>query len=129
MSAADGRRGVARMAAAVAGAAGLVAVAFAGARVQAAPAGYPTDALADYVFGCMATNGETPDALRRCSCSIDHIADKLSYDEYVQAETVLRMQQVPGGGDQITMFRTSPWAQQMVERLRRAQVEAEAKCF
>ena len=27
------------------------------------------------------------------------------------------------------MFRTSPWAQQMVEKLRRAQVEAEVRCF
>jgi hypothetical protein len=95
----------------------------------AAPASYPTEALADYVFGCMASNGQTEDALRRCSCSIDHIAGKLSYDEYVQAETVLRMQQVPGGDDRITMFRTSPWAQQMVDRLREAQVEAEVRCF
>lgn len=99
------------------------------ASASAAPAGYPTEALADYVFGCMASNGETQDALRRCSCSIDQIAGKLSYDEYVQAETVLRMQQVPGGTDQITMFRTAPWAQGMVDRLRQAQVEAEVKCF
>ena len=66
-------------------------------RAQAAPAGYPTEALADYVFGCMAANGGTQDALHRCSCSIDHVAAKLSYDDYVQAETVLRMQRVPGG--------------------------------
>ena len=95
----------------------------------AAPAGYPTEALADYVFGCMATNGGTQEALRRCACSIDQIAEHLSYDEYVQAETVLRMQQVPSGDERITMFRGSPWAQGMVERLRRAQVEAEVKCF
>jgi hypothetical protein len=99
------------------------------AAAQAAPAGYPTEALAEYIFGCMATNGQTEDALRRCSCSIDHIAGKLGYDEYVQAETVLRMQQVPSGEDRMTMFRTAPWAQQMVERLRAAQVEAEVKCF
>jgi hypothetical protein len=100
-----------------------------GAPLAAAPASYPTEALAEYVFGCMASSGETQDALRRCSCSIDHIAGKLSYDEYVQAETVLRMQQVPSGEDRMTMFRTAPWAQQMVERLRAAQVEAEVKCF
>ena len=94
-------------------------------RGAAAPAGYPTEALADYVLGCMASNGQTPDALRRCSCSIDYIASQVSYDEYVQAETVLRMQQVPSGDGRIAMFRTAPWAQQMVERLRRAQVEAE----
>lgn len=106
---------------------GLAAM-FGAAGAQAAPADYPTEALADYVFGCMATNGQTPDALRRCSCSIDHIADKVTYDEYVQAETVLRLRQVPGG-DRVGMFRKSPWAQDMVNKVRAAQVEAETKCF
>jgi hypothetical protein len=95
---------------------------------RAAPADYPTEALADYVFGCMATNGQSQDALRRCACSIDAIAAKVSYDDYVKAETVLRMQQVPGGGRAI-MFRTAPWAQEMLDRLRQAQVEAELRCF
>jgi hypothetical protein len=95
----------------------------------AAPAGFPTQVLADYVLACMASNGETEDAMRRCSCSIDYIAGQLSYDEYVQAETVLRMQQVQSGDDRMAMFRTAPWAVGMVERLRRAQVEAELRCF
>jgi hypothetical protein len=112
----------------VAALASLAAVAV-GRPVLAAPAGYPTQVLADYVFGCMASNGQTEEAMRRCSCSIDHIAGKLNYDEYVQAETVLRMQQVPSGEDRMAMFRTSPWAQQMVDRLRQAQVEAEIRCF
>lgn len=94
----------------------------------AAPAGYPTEALADYVFGCMATNGQSQEALRRCSCSIDAIAEKISYEEYVQAETVLSLQQVPGG-ERTVMFRTAPWAQAMVDKLRQAQVEAELRCF
>ncbi len=96
--------------------------------VLAAPASYPTEALADYVLACMASNGDTPDAMRRCSCSIDYIAGQITYDHYVEAETVLRMQQVPSGDGRIGMFRTSPWAQQMVERMRRAQVEAELRC-
>jgi hypothetical protein len=96
---------------------------------HAAPANYPTAALADYVFACMATNGQTPEALRRCSCSIDHIASKLNFDEYTQAETVLRIQQVPGGDDRIGMFRAAPWATGMVDKLRDAQIEAESKCF
>jgi hypothetical protein len=95
----------------------------------AAPASYPTQALADYVLACMASNGETQEALRRCSCSIDYIAGQIGYDDYVKAETVLRMQLVPSGDDRMAMFRTAPWAVQMVERLRRAQVEAELRCF
>ena len=96
---------------------------------EAAPAGYPTEALADYVFGCMATNGETQDALRRCSCSIDHIAGKLTFEQYTQAETVLRMQQAPSGDPRMNMFRAAPWAMAMVDKLRAAQVEAESQCF
>jgi hypothetical protein len=95
----------------------------------AAPANYPTEVLAEYVLGCMASNGETPEAMRRCACSIDFIAGQIGYDEYVQAETVLRMQQVPSGDDRMAMFRTAPWAVEMVDRLRRAQVEAELRCF
>lgn len=97
--------------------------------VSAAPADYPTEALADYVLGCMAANGQTPEMLRRCSCSIDRIAEKIPYDQYVEAETVLRMRQEKSGRDQIVMFRSSKWAQEMVDRLRRAQVEADRKCF
>jgi hypothetical protein len=108
--------------------AGLLLLAGLGA-ADAAPASYPTEALADYVFGCMASNGQTPDALRRCSCSIDHIASKVTYDEYVQAETVLRVQQAPGGDPRIGMFRTAPWAVAIVDKLRNAQVEADNKCF
>jgi len=95
----------------------------------AAPADYPTEALADYVLGCMAANGHTPEMLRRCACSIDRIAEKIPYEEYVEAETVLRMRQEKSGRDQIVMFRSSKWAQEMVDRLRRAQVEADRKCF
>ena len=97
-------------------------------RAHAAPADYPTEALADYVFGCMAANGGTQDALQRCSCSIDHVAAKLSYNDYVQAETVLRMQRVPGG-DRAGMFKGSPWATKMVDKLRQAQSQAETACF
>lgn len=95
---------------------------------RAAPADYPTEVLADYVFGCMASNGQSQDALRRCSCSIDEIASQLPYEDYVEAETVLRLRQVPGGG-RTAIFRASPWAQVKVDKLRQAQVEAELRCF
>ena len=97
--------------------------------VAAAPAGYPTEALAEYVLACMASNGESPESLRRCACSIDHIASRIDYDDYVEAETVLRMQQLQGGEGRIAMFRTAPWALKMVEAVREAQVDAELRCF
>ncbi len=88
---------------------------------------YPTGARADYVFGCMATNGQSRAVLSRCACSIDVIASILPYDKYVQAETVLSLQQV--GGEQTAMFKSAVVPRTMVAELRRAQTEAEMLCF
>ncbi len=88
---------------------------------------YPTSARADYVFACMKANGDTRTALDRCSCSIDVIASLLPYDRYVEAETVLSLAQVPGFFG--AMFRSPPPAKAAAENLRRAQAEAEVRCF
>lgn len=88
---------------------------------------YPTEARADYVFACMASNGRSADVLRRCSCSIDVIASIVSYDDYVEAETVLSLQQV--GGERMSIFRTTALAKELVATVRRAQAEADILCF
>ena len=89
--------------------------------------GYGTAARAEYVFACMASNGGTQDALRRCSCAIDVIATLLPYDKYEQAETVLRMRRSAGGylGQE---FRSAP-TNQIMRELEEAQAEAEIRCF
>jgi len=100
---------------------------WAGAALAQAPANdFPTEARADYVFACMAANGQTPDALKKCACSIDVIASILPYDRYVEAETVLSMRQ--GVGRQASMFRAANF-EEMVAELRRAQAEGEIRCF
>lgn len=88
---------------------------------------YPTSARAEYVFGCLKANGETRQAIEQCSCSIDVIASLVPYNRYVTAETVLSMSQVRGnlGGQ----FRTSEQAAGALNELRRAQAEAEVRCF
>ena len=88
---------------------------------------YPTVARADYIFGCMAANGQTRDVLERCACSIDIVATILPYEEYVSAETILSVGRV--GGEKTSMFKTSPALQKVVAELRRAQAEAEFRCF
>ena len=111
----------------------LLALPMALAVLFAAPAGrahdYPTEVIADYVLACMAANGNTVDALRQCSCSIDVLASLLDYQDYSMAETVLRMRQVAGGGEKMALFRETPFAKTTIDRLRRAQVEAEIRCF
>jgi hypothetical protein len=88
---------------------------------------YPTEARADYVFGCMAANGQSRQALHKCSCSIDVIASILPYDRYVDAETVLSMRQ--GIGRPANSFRGVGVYHDMVAALKRAQAEAEVRCF
>ena len=109
----------------VAGVGGLVATA---AVAHAADVNdYPTSARAEYVFGCMKANGESRQSIEQCSCSIDTIASLLPYDRYVSAETVLSMSQVRGNLG--TQFRTSEQAAGALNELRRAQAEAEVRCF
>ena len=88
---------------------------------------YPTVARADYVFGCMQVNGQTRDALERCSCSIDVIASLLPYDLYEEAETIMRVRQ--RGGKNASMFLSMPTLRAKVDDLKRAQIEAELRCF
>ena len=99
--------------------------------VCAAPAAdlndYPTSARADYVFACMKANGETHQAMEQCSCSIDVIASVLPYDRYVAADTVMSLSQVPGRFG--AMFRSVEESKSAVTDLRRAQAEAEVRCF
>src|SRR5947199_2029022 len=88
---------------------------------------YPTAARSEYVFGCLKANGETRQAINQCSCSIDVVASLLPYDRYVSAETVLSMAQVRGNLG--TQFRSSEQAASALNDLRRAQAEAEVRCF
>jgi hypothetical protein len=88
---------------------------------------YPTSARADYVFGCMKANGETQELLQKCSCSVDVMASIIPYDRYVAAETIISMSQVTGpvGSE----FRSTEQAKAALQEFRRAQAEAEIRCF
>jgi hypothetical protein len=88
---------------------------------------YPTAARADYVFACMKVNGETRTALEQCSCSIDVIASLVPYDEYVAGETVASMSQDIGPVGRA--FGATTLARDDLATLRRAQAEAEVRCF
>ncbi len=88
---------------------------------------YPTSARADYVIGCLAANGFQHRLLDQCACSIDAIADQLTYEEYERAATIMSMQQAsvgPRGG----LFRDTPVAKQSLQQIQRAQAEANLRC-
>jgi hypothetical protein len=88
---------------------------------------YPTAARADYVIGCLASNGFKRELLDQCACGIDTIADLMSYDDYEKADTILRLQQ-GGLGERGAMFRDTPVAKEETEKLRRAQAEVNLRC-
>ncbi|MCF1502365.1 hypothetical protein L0F51_01120 [Afifella sp. H1R] len=96
---------------------------------MAASAGndYPSEAIAEYVYACMKANGETRPVLSACACSIDVVASLLTYERYLTASTFLSMHQLHGEGADI--FRNSPRSNASIQDLRRAQAEADVRCF
>jgi hypothetical protein len=114
---------------------GFGAAAAIGLLAAVAPAGgaelpandYPTVARADYVFACMQVNGQARDVLEKCACSIDKIAELLPYSAYEEAETIMSVRLK--GGENVSMFLTFGPLVEKVNRLKRAQVEAELLCF
>jgi hypothetical protein len=100
------------------------------ASADAAPVNdYPTAARADYVLGCMAANGNTREALLKCSCSIDVIAGLMPYAHYEEAETALSLQAGGGVGGRVGLFRDPPEIKEVIEELHQAQAEANLRCF
>ena len=98
-------------------------------RSPAATNDYPTADRADYVLGCMAANGNTREALLKCSCAIDVIAGLMPFAHYEQAETALSLQAGGGVGGRVGLFRDPPQLKQAIEQLHQAQAEANLKCF
>jgi hypothetical protein len=89
---------------------------------------YPTATRADYVIACMAVNGNTREALLKCSCAIDTIAALMPYSHYEQAETALSLQKGGGVGGRVGLFRDPPQIKAVIEELRQAQAEANLQC-
>ena len=89
---------------------------------------YPTAARADYVIGCLASNGFNRLFLDKCACEIDTIANFMTYDDYEKASTVLSLQQGGALGQRGGLVRDTPIAKDNLEKLRTAQAEANLRC-
>jgi hypothetical protein len=75
----------------------------------------------------MKANGDTRLSLEQCACSIDIIASILPYDRYVAAETVASINQQAGQVG--SLMRNTGVARDSLDELRRAQAEAQVRCF
>ena len=89
---------------------------------------FPTLARVEYVLACMYQNGnQNYDTLYQCSCSADKIAERLSFEDYSEAQTFTMLRSTPGekGG----VFRDPPQARELREALADAESYARASCF
>lgn len=87
---------------------------------------YPTAARVEYVNECIATSGDKLSNLYQCACTIDRIAARLTYDEFVAAGTYAKYAALPGEGGGI--FRDSAEAKKMAKLFREVQSAARRSC-
>ncbi len=87
---------------------------------------YPTIARVEYVEQCIAAHGDTLASMYQCACVIDHIANKMAYDEFVEAGTFSKYSGLPGEGGAV--FRDSDRARTMAKLYRDTEKEASREC-
>ena len=90
---------------------------------------YPTAERVMWVEACMR---EHPGAghyemLNKCSCALDAIARKLSFDEYDTMHTATLAASI--GGERGAVFRDTPEMQDRIKAFRKLQSEAQASCM
>ena len=88
---------------------------------------FPTQTRAEFVFACMAANGQSQEYLGKCSCTIDNIAEQMSHQAYVDAETVLRIRLMRG--ERAAIFTESAWANEIITNFSSVTSDAEIECF
>jgi hypothetical protein len=96
--------------------------------VAAAANDYPTVARVEYVIDCM-RDAKTPpqESLYKCSCVIDNIAQKVSYDEFVELSTLANA--IPIAGERGGALRDLKDGRKRVSSLRQLQGEARKACL
>ena len=87
----------------------------------------PTHEKVEYVFACMQGNEDSQAYIVKCSCSIDYIDEQMTYEEYVNAETILSLRQIYG--EKSLMFKTTPNAMEIYSNMQNTLAEAEMECF
>ena len=76
----------------------------------------------EYVRECVNRTGGREGAMYQCACAIDRIAEKLTYDEFVEASTYAKYSTLPGEGGGI--FRDTDEAKQKAKLFRTVEGEA-----
>jgi hypothetical protein len=87
---------------------------------------YPTQARVEYVNECIANHDDSLANMYQCSCTIDRIADRLSYDDFVAAITFARYSGLAGEAG--APFRDPAEARKMAKAYRDLEAEAQRAC-
>jgi hypothetical protein len=87
---------------------------------------YPTVARIEYVQECMNRAAGHEGTMYQCACAIDRIAEKLTYDEFVEASTFAKYSTLPGEAGGI--FRDTDEAKQKAKLFRSIESEAYRVC-
>ena len=88
---------------------------------------FPTLARAEFVFACMSSNASNRDFMAKCSCAVDEIAKRISYEEYAQAEAIARLWE--GASPREEAFKSVGLSKERMDKLFRAQAASELECF
>ena len=95
--------------------------------LESTTANIPTNEKVEYVFACMQGNENSQAYITKCSCSIDYIDEQMTYEEYVNAETILSLRQIYG--EKSLMFKNTPNAMEIYSNMQNILAEAEMECF
>jgi hypothetical protein len=89
---------------------------------------FSTQARVEYVLQCMDEHGgQNLNNLYHCVCAVDTIANKMKYDEFVEAQTFTQSFNLAGerGGE----FRDPPRSAKLRDQFKEALTTANEKCF
>lgn len=89
---------------------------------------FPTLTRVEYVLSCMQEKGgKNYDNLYHCVCAVDHVAAKMSHEEFMQAETFETNKNLAGerGG----VFRDPGQSKVLRDKLKAVLDESNSACF
>jgi hypothetical protein len=89
---------------------------------------FPTLARVQYVEQCHRDNPGPPFEMRsKCSCALDHLAGKISYEEFETLKTASDAMSI--GGERGGTLRDDPNIRPWIARLKELQSQAAKACF
>jgi hypothetical protein len=89
---------------------------------------FPTRARVEYVLGCMRESKASPqESMYKCSCTIDAIADKVHYNDWVDLSTISNG--ITIAGERGGVMRDMKDGRKLITSYKELQANAKKQCF